>query len=97
MSKSLALDQHIAGNQKILLLLWQEILILKNISCDSDFFQLGGDSLQMMTLLFRISQETGIELDPGTVFENPTLGQLAAFIANAQQATSNGAVSEGTI
>lgn len=93
MSNPSVSDAGTADTRQILIALWKEVLSADDIHPDSDFFQLGGDSLQMMTLLFRIAQETGIEIDPGSVFENPTLEQLAQFIANAQLSPDGG---EGT-
>lgn len=78
--------------------IWQDVLGRDDISSDRDFFEMGGDSLQLMTMLFRIYQDTGVELDPGTVFEGPTVARLAAVVAERQQsqvATAEGP--EGTI
>lgn len=78
-------DELIRKSEEKLLLLWKEILAIDDITLDSNFFDAGGDSLQMMTLLFRVSQETGVELDPAAVFENPTIKQLAPLISREQQ------------
>lgn len=83
---------------EILVRIWREVLGTEDVGPQSDFFQLGGDSLQMMTLLFRISQDIGMELDPGTVFDNPTVAQLAAALANQKRAQSCETIlQEGTI
>jgi acyl carrier protein len=84
MEKDGALEQRIEENEKYLLNLWAEILAAETISADSDFFQLGGDSIQMMTMLFRVSQDLGVDLSPGAIFETPTPAQLALSLANAQ-------------
>ena len=81
----------------ILIGLWQEVLGVEGISNQSDFFQLGGDSLQMMTLLFRISQELGVELDPGTVFDNPAIAQLALVLAERQHSQAAIVPAEGVL
>jgi acyl carrier protein len=85
-----------AENKALLAGLWREIIGVQDIFDESDFFQLGGDSLQMMTLLFRIHEGTGIELSPGDVFNNPTLILLATFLATEQMRTEATA-SEGTL
>jgi acyl carrier protein len=78
--------------------IWREVLGTDDISAESDFFQQGGDSLQMMTMLFRISREIGLEVDPGTVFDNPTIGQLALFLANEQSSrTMTEPAQQGTL
>lgn len=91
-------EQQTAHNEQILISIWKDILGISNISNDSDFFELGGDSLQMMTVLFRISQDMGIELDPGVIFDGPTPAQLAVFItARQQQIALGGQAIEGEI
>ena len=84
MQKSTVFEQCADENRNYLLALWAEILGGQDISPDSDFFELGGDSIQMMTMLFRVSQDLGVELSPGTVFEAPTPAQLAFFLAGIQ-------------
>ena len=86
----------IGQTEELLIGIWRDVLGREEISSESDFFQLGGDSLQLMTLLFRIYQDTGIELDPGIVFQGPTVGQLAVAIASKQHPTEAEGV-EGTI
>jgi len=84
------------ASRELLLSMWKDILGTQDISVESNFFEAGGDSLQMMTLLFRISQEVGVEIDPGTVFDNPTVAQLALVVAQARH-QSAGEIQEGTI
>lgn len=84
MQKSATFEQRTDENRDYLLMLWAEILGGKDVSPDSDFFELGGDSIQMMTMLFRVSQDLGVELSPGTVFETPTPAQLAFLLAGIQ-------------
>jgi acyl carrier protein len=93
----MALEQRIEENKNYLVALWADVLGAENVSADSDFFQLGGDSLQMMTMLFRISQDLGVELSPGTVFETPTPEQLALFLSDAQSDCPEEEINGGTI
>ena len=97
MGKDTALEQRTQENEKYLLALWAEILAAENVSADSDFFQLGGDSIQMMTMLFRVSQDLGVDLNPGAVFETPTPAQLALSLANTQMNCPQDAFHVGTI
>ncbi|WP_369027980.1 SDR family oxidoreductase, partial [Nocardia farcinica] len=43
------------------------------------FFDLGGTSLLVFTLRTRLAEELGLEVDPRTVFEQPTVRALAAL------------------
>lgn len=62
---------------------WAEIIGTEIINADSNFFELGGDSLQMMVMLFRVQETFGIEITPDVLFENPTIGAFAAHVAQA--------------
>lgn len=81
MAREADLEKLSAASRDLLAALWRDIIGVQDISPESEFFALGGDSLQLMTLLFRVQEETGIDLPPGSVFDNPTLGQLASFLA----------------
>lgn len=68
--------------------LWREVLgVPAEISATDDFFQLGGDSIDMVTVLFRIQEELSVELPVESMFTAPTLQELAALV----DATSKGA------
>lgn len=61
--------------------LWNEVL--RNITMpqpNDNFFAVGGDSMAMVTLEFRIKEEIGVELPPGTVLSAPTLRELSSTI-----------------
>lgn len=61
--------------------LWIEVLRgTANPQPNDDFFAVGGDSMAMVTLEFRIKEEMGVELAPGTVLAAPTLRQLSSTI-----------------
>lgn len=66
--------------------IWKEVLGDIDIDADRDFFEVGGDSIQMMTVLFRIGEVFGIEVGPEAIFENPTLRSLADHIVKVVNA-----------
>ncbi|SFK75055.1 Acyl carrier protein [Shimia haliotis] len=45
---------------------------------DSDFFDLGGDSLDLVTLCDRLERLSGCELHPSSLLYHPTVSELAA-------------------
>lgn len=53
---------------------------LKRIGVKNNFFELGGGSLNIMTMLARIQREFGIEIPWEEIIENPTIGKLAQLI-----------------
>jgi len=61
--------------------IWQRLLEVDTIAATDDFFDLGGDSLMQTQLANAVKQEFGIDLDFNTVYDHPTLGALAAFLA----------------
>ncbi len=59
--------------------LWSEYLATSDpIRSTDNFFALGGDSLAMTILLFRIKEELGVDLPPSALLEAP---ELRAFCA----------------
>ena len=65
--------------------IWQDLLGVEPISMDDNFFDLGGDSLLATQILSRTKSATGIDVPLRTVFDDPTIGALAA----AMEATQN--------
>ncbi len=89
------LEERLAG-------LWSEVLGIANasgiggtggIGVDDNFFELGGHSLLATQLVARIRQALGVEVPLRTLFQRPTLGDLAAGIAEIAetQGTATGA------
>lgn len=64
--------------------IWNEILGSADIGPDSDFFDLGGDSILALNMLFRVHADLGVELPPGTLFENASLRLFTAAAAEAR-------------
>jgi acyl carrier protein len=64
--------------------IWEEILGVKDVTPDQDFFELGGTSLHAARALTRTRATFGVKLPAQTLFEHPTLGAFAAQVAAAQ-------------
>jgi amino acid adenylation domain-containing protein len=62
--------------------LWGETLELdwERLNRDTHFFQLGGDSLNAITLTGALSDAVGVELDSDLIYQYPTLQALAAYL-----------------
>ncbi|TLG08753.1 amino acid adenylation domain-containing protein [Nocardia cyriacigeorgica] len=56
-----------------------EVLGTDEITLDDTFFDLGGTSLLVFTLRTRLAERLGLDVDPRTVFEQPTVRALAAL------------------
>ncbi|HVG08218.1 MAG TPA: amino acid adenylation domain-containing protein, partial [Thermoanaerobaculia bacterium] len=71
-----ALEQEMA-------LLWGEVLRVKGIGRDDNFFERGGHSLLATQLAARIHDALHVELPLRTLFEAPTMAGMAAAVAGA--------------
>jgi acyl carrier protein len=81
--------EHIApGNEieKKLAALWASVLEIpkESISIDSDFFQLGGHSLNAIQVTGVVYRGFGVKLTLADVFKTPTIRSMAAFLAGKQ-------------
>jgi len=62
-------------------LIWSKILTNFEIDADDDFFELGGDSLQMMDMIFEVSKTLKIDIEPPDLFQDSTLKGFSAVAA----------------
>ena len=80
--------------EQVLAQIWSEVLKIKQIGADDNFFDLGGHSLLATQTISRVRENFSTDLALRTMFESPTLSGLAAAIDAAK---INGAVSGGPI
>lgn len=74
----------LTGRHLVLARLWAEVLDVPvgAIGPDSDFAELGGNSIRLGVLLGRIHRATGVRVPLRTAFEARTLDQLARAVAD---------------
>ena len=85
------------ATQREMSALWCEILQTDGpVDSTANFFALGGDSLAMTMLLFRVQEVFGIELPAAALIEAPELGAFSALIDSARLA-ADPAVASGTL
>jgi len=60
--------------------IWAELLHLDEVNPEDNFFEMGGDSLMILTMLFRVSDVLGVELRPEALMDAPTLNGFCRII-----------------
>ena len=71
--------------EDILAGIWAEVLQLQRVSVTDSFFERGGHSLLAMRVIARLHDLLGVALPLNTVFEAPTISELAERVAVAQR------------
>jgi acyl carrier protein len=70
-------EQKLAG-------MWREVLKVGEVGVDQNFFELGGHSLLVLQVMVRIRREFDVELGVRTMFEEPTIAELASEVEKAR-------------
>jgi len=63
-----------------LVAIWSRVLQTEEVTADSDFFDLGGDSLLAVTMFLEVERETGHHFPITAIYDAPTAGELAALM-----------------
>lgn len=74
------LPGEVSPTEKILTAIWAKELGAPEIAANGDFFELGGDSLRMLMMLFEVKAAFGVEISPGVLFQDPTLSGFSRAI-----------------
>ncbi|MDP1817998.1 MAG: beta-ketoacyl reductase [Leadbetterella sp.] len=70
----------VTDTEKSISLLFSDYFNIKEIGIDDDFFELGMDSLKVMTLISRIHQKLNIQLRINDILEHATIRDLSKSI-----------------
>lgn len=66
--------------QRIVARIWEESFGKIGMAADSDFFELGGDSMTASRIMARVAEGFGVELTLATFFERPTIASISEWI-----------------
>jgi amino acid adenylation domain-containing protein len=70
--------------EKTVAAIWQEVLKQGQISRDDNFFELGGHSLLATQVIARLREQYQQEIPLRSLFEKPTVTQLASYLDHLQ-------------
>lgn len=70
-------DEKISETEQSLIKLWQSFFGKKDITLNSDFFELGGDSLKAITLIRRIQNKYGVLIDVKDFYLKSNVREIA--------------------
>jgi acyl carrier protein len=74
--------------------IWQEVLRSDSIGLNDNFFSLGGHSLLATQIVARVGERVGKSISLRSLFDNPTVEQFAARVAElvSQQTSASAAL-----
>jgi amino acid adenylation domain-containing protein len=72
--------------EEMLAEIWGSAFQIKQVGTQDNYFELGGDSLKAMEVLLEIRAKCGVEIELETIFEAPTIGELARIITSVADA-----------
>jgi acyl-CoA synthetase (AMP-forming)/AMP-acid ligase II len=81
-------------HEKYLAALFIDLLGCVQVGVNDNFFALGGDSLRGTQAISRINRDRGVDLPIPTLFQYPTVAQLAVELENTEQLRLNELVTQ---
>jgi amino acid adenylation domain-containing protein len=75
--------------ERVLAGIWQEVLGVGQVGADDNFFDLGGHSLRLLQVQYRLREVLGQELHAVEMFRYPTVGAMAAYLSGGQPFTGH--------
>ena len=80
--------------EKSLTKTWCKLLNLKSISINSNFFDIGGNSLLSIRMVSEIKKSLMVDIEPLTLMQYPNIKELASFLANSAEKGEENTTSE---
>jgi acyl carrier protein len=74
--------------------IWADVLDIKPIGMEANFFDLGGHSLLATRIITRIREAFSVNLPLRVMFDSPTIAAVAAQVAKAREQSNAGRIAE---
>lgn len=74
--------------ERVIAEVWTDVLGLNEVGTEDDFFSLGGHSLLVTQVVYRLRDIFGVELPLRAMFEHPTVASLAIELKGANRRTA---------
>ncbi|MFS0915990.1 amino acid adenylation domain-containing protein [Brevibacillus sp. 179-C 1.1 NHS] len=68
--------------------IWSEVLGLERVGMEDHFFEIGGNSVQMVQIRTRISKEMGLDVNLRDFLSHQTISKLAQLLAESSSANA---------
>ncbi|MCP4147508.1 MAG: hypothetical protein GY757_07140, partial [bacterium] len=65
--------------------IWQSFIGIDEVGIYDDFFELGGDSLKIITVLSKTHKELKVKIPMAEMFKSPTISALAKYIRGVRK------------
>ncbi len=76
-------DAPVGAVEAVVATIWKRLLGRSQIDRHADFFEMGGDSLMTLDMMFALEAELNVDLPVTAIFEAPSIAALAALIETA--------------
>ena len=73
-------EEDLTKTENIIKSIWYDVLQEEGINLSSDFFDIGGNSLNGIQVINSISKQFGAEIEFEDIFDFPTLKELSAYV-----------------
>ncbi|WP_333873503.1 non-ribosomal peptide synthetase [Methylobacter sp.] len=75
--------------ERKLIVIWKNLLGVKNIAIHDNFFELGGHSLLAVKMTIEISKQFNFDIPLGALYQSPTIKELGITISSGNQQSSS--------
>jgi acyl carrier protein len=75
-------------NEKIIARLWKEILHVEEVGIHDNFFDLGGNSMHVIQLNWKLKETFGKEIPVALMFRNLSIGFIDRYLVEGEQEDS---------